>query len=606
MKLLSKIYTVAVIVLIGLVVHSCANKGQGPTGGAKDETPPKVTKTTPLNGALNFKKKEIVIHFDENISIEKASDNVLISPPQLRQPEVKGNARIVTVQFEEDLVDSTTYTINFGNAIVDLNEKNPLKNYRFSFSTGNEIDTLQISGKVINAADLNPLSGVVVGIYKVDDERGFFMKPFMRIGRTDENGNFVIDNIKAGTYKVYALGDSNKDFFFQPGEGLAFTDSVFTPTFRIEEMMDTVWLDSLTIDSIRTYNGTRFLPNDLLLQFFKEEKKRQYLVKTERMQEHSFKMFFNTALAELPEIKPINFDWTDRHILQQSANRDTLTYWLTDSAVIKTDTLDMVVTYMKTDSLFNLVPQTDTLSVFMRKPKAGGRGKKATAPVPVQAYKFSTNASGSFDVYNPVFFKFEAPVSAFDLTKIQLAEKVDSTFKPLQYSWVAHDSTDMVYALKYKWEPEKSYELNVDSAAFKSIYNLVSDKYKGQIKIKSLDEYSSLKFSTEVFDSLVVFQLLDTKDNVLQTKPAVKNGTLFEYLKPGDFYVRAFIDRNRNGKWDTGNIETRTQPEQVYYYHKKLTLRANWEFEEKWNITELPLLNQKPAELKKDGSKASK
>ena len=164
----------------------------------------------------------------------------------------------------------------------------------------------------------------------------------------------------------------------------------------------------------------------------------------------------------------------------------------------------------------------------------------------------------------------------------------------------------MVYALKYKWEPEKSYELNVDSAAFKSIYNLVSDKYKGQIKIKSLDEYSSLKFSTEVFDSLVVFQLLDTKDNVLQTKPAVKAGTLFEYLKPGDFYVRAFIDRNRNGKWDTGNIETRTQPEQVYYYHKKLTLRANWEFEEKWNITELPLLQQKPAELKKDGSKNTK
>ena len=164
----------------------------------------------------------------------------------------------------------------------------------------------------------------------------------------------------------------------------------------------------------------------------------------------------------------------------------------------------------------------------------------------------------------------------------------------------------MVYALKYKWEPEKSYELNVDSAAFKSIYNLVSDKYKGQIKIKSLDEYSALKFATEVFDSLVVFQLLDPKDNVLQTKPAVKGGTLFEYLKPGDFYVRAFIDRNRNGKWDTGNIETRTQPEDVFYYHKKLTLRANWEFEEKWNIAELPLLKQKPVELKKDGSKASK
>ncbi|MBN2766023.1 MAG: Ig-like domain-containing protein [Paludibacteraceae bacterium] len=606
MNTLNKIYTAVILVSIGFVVYSCANKGQGPTGGPKDETPPNITKSSPLNGALNFKKKEILIHFDENISIEKASDNVLISPPQLKQPEVRGNARLVTVRFEDDLIDSTTYTINFGNAIVDLNEKNPLKDYRFSFSTGNEIDTLKISGQLINAADLNPVSGVIVGIYPDGDENLFFSKPFLRIGRSDENGHFLIDNIRAGKYKIFALADANKDFYFQPGEGVAFSDSVFIPTVSIEEMRDTVWEDSLIIDSIRTYQGNRFLPDNVLLRFFKENKKRQYLVKTERTQDHLFKMFFNNTLTELPDIKPLNFDWEGGYIIQQNNSLDSISYWLTDSSLIKTDTLEMVVNYLKTDSVFNLVPQSDTISVFVRKPKTTNRNRGSQSTPATVHYKLSSNASNSFDVYNPLYFRFDAPLHNFDIEKIQLSEKVDSVLKPLKFDWAPHDSTKMIYALKYKWEPEKSYEINVDSAAFTSIYNLTTNKFKAQMKIKSLDEYSSLRFATEPYDSLVVFQLLNTKDIVIQTKPATESGTLFEYLKPGDYYVRAFIDKNTNGIWDTGNVETRTQPEEVYYYHKKLTLRANWEFEESWRINEMPLLQQKPAELKKDGAKATK
>lgn len=592
-----------VAISVALMVYSCANKAQGPTGGPKDETPPRVMKSTPENGALNYKKKQVQIFFDENISVEKVAEQVIISPPQIKPPDVKAGGKQLIVNFNEELLDSTTYTINFGNAIVDLNEKNPLKNYHFAFSTGNEIDTLKISGTLINAEDLNPLSGILVGIYLETDDEVFLKKPFLRIGKTDETGRFSIDNVKAGTYKIFALGDTNRDYFFQPGEGLAFNDSQVTPTFRIEQSQDTVWKDSVEIDSVRFTNTTRFLPDDLLFRFFKESKKRQYFVKSERKQPQSFSLYFNTTLTELPEIKPLNFDWEGKYLLQKNNTTDSLTYWLTDSLVWKTDTLEMTVTYLKSDSLYQLVSTTDTVSVSMRKARTTQRTKTTVTDTKVEAFKFTTNVSSAFDVYRSIQFRFDAPLADADLSRIKLYQKVDTIRKPLPVNWRQVDSTMMNYSVSHKWEPEKSYELSVDSAAFRSIYNKVSDKLNSSFKIRSLDEYSSLKISLATYDSLAVIQVLDTKDVVVATKPAVEKGTLIEYLKPGDYYVRMFIDSNANGIWDPGDLSLRRQPEEVFYYPKKLTLMANWEFEETWNFREIPLLEQKPAELKKDGNK---
>jgi len=597
------IFKTFIVTIVGIVVYACANKAQGPTGGTKDETPPRVMKSTPLNGELNFKKKEIQIIFDENVTVEKPNETIIISPPQAKQPDVKGNAKVVSVIFEDDLKDTTTYTINFGNSIVDLNEKNPLVNYRFAFSTGNEIDTLQISGTLINADDLNPVSGVIVGIYAEDNDSVFFKKPFLRIGKTDENGRFTVDNCKPGKYRIYALGDVSKDYFYQPGENVAFIDSLVSPYAIREEKQDTLWKDTVTIDTIQTITVTRFLPDNLLFKYFKENKKRQYFVKSERKKSQSFTLFFNTTAAQLPEIKPLNFEWTNKVLIQKNATLDTLTYWLKDSSVFKIDTLTMILTYQKTDSIFQLVPQTDTINVFMRKAAVNPKAKSKKAATEIEFYKLNTNASSSFDLYNPLLITFDAPLDSVDLTKIKLQQKIDSTFKELPLKWRQVDSTRMLFAVDYKWEPEKLYEFHVDSAAIKSIYNLRNNKLKADLKIKSLDEYAALKILPAVYDSLIVYQLLDTKDNVLATKKSQSKGTLFEYLKPGDYYLRAFIDKNRNELWDTGDITTRKQPEEMYYYPKKFSLRANWEFEETWDIKAVPLLEQKPAELKKDGGK---
>ena len=588
-----------------LLSYACANKAQGPTGGPKDITPPSVLKSYPANGSLNFKKKQILIDFDELVSVEKANENVLISPPQVKPPDVKSFGKRVTVDFNEPLFDSTTYTINFGNAIVDLNEKNAVKNYFFSFSTGNEIDTLKIAGTVINAEDLNPMSGIFVGIYKETSDTVFSKKPFLRIGKTDENGRFSINNIKKGAYKVFALGDANRDYFFQPGEGLALYDSLVVPTTRIEQMQDTVWKDTVTVDSIRTYMGTRFLPDDLTLRYFKESKKRQYLVKNERKEPFVFSLFFNTVMKELPKIKPLNFEWEGKYLLQKNNAMDSLTYWITDSLVWKTDTLKMTVSYMKTDSVFNLVPTTDTLNISMRKARLNPKARLAKKPtdLKVEPLKYLNNIASTFEIYNPIILNFEAPLYDIDISKIKLSQKIDTTFKTIPFKWRQIDSTKMSYAIDYKWVAENSYELNIDSAAFKSIYNKISNKFSGQFKIRSLDEYSSVKMFLAEFNPKAVLQVLDSKDVVLASKPASEKGTVIQYLKPGDYYVRMFLDNNGNGKWDSGDLASRLQPEEVFYYPKKLTIMANWEFEETWNYRLVPLLKQKPTELIKDASK---
>ena len=584
--------------IISCLLFSCANKGQGPTGGKKDEIPPRIMQEQPLNGSLNFDKKTIRIRFDENISLEKLNENVIISPPQVRPPAINAYGKNLFIEFNDTLQANTTYSIDFGNAIVDLNEKNPLKNYVFAFATGNHIDTLKVSGNLLNASDLNPISGVLVGIYNAarDDDSLFMTKPFLRIGRTDENGHFAINNMKEGNYKIYALSDVSNDFYYNPGEGLAIYDSIVTPTVGQHVFTDTIWRDSVTIDTIMQRNGFFYLPDNLELLYFKENLKRQYFVKSERKTPTNFTLFFNAKADSLPTIKPLNFNWDNKYIVQKNNTLDTLTYWLTDSIVWAKDTLKMQMTYFKTDSTFSPVLQTDTISIVYRRPRR--------EPKTDNILNIKTNLEQTFDIYKPITIRFEEPMQSINLENIKLKEKIDTVFKSLPYKWQLIDSTKMSFNMICQFESTKSYQLEIDTAAFISIYNKINKKLNTNFKIRSLEEYSSIKAIISPFDSTVVLQVIDTKDVVISQKRAEISGVLFEYLKPGDYYLRMFIDQNDNGIWDTGNLSPRRQPEKVFYYNKKLTLMANWEFEETWEKWgSEPITKQKPKELQKDVSK---
>ena len=594
---------IAVTLIAALVFYSCANRGQGPQGGPKDELPPKVMKSSPAQNSVNVKNGRVEIDFDENVNLKDIVKNVIISPPQRQNPEITSYGRRVNVQFKDTLLSNTTYSIDFGSAIVDNNEANVLKNYVFSFATGSEIDTLQIAGTLLNAEDLNPLQGITIGIYDDLNDTAFIRKPFLRIGRTDETGHFTVSNVRNGKYRVYALNDLNRDYFLQKGEGLAFDEKSYQTGFEFITKPDTVWKDSITVDTIRFVPATRFLPDDVVLKYFKDNFKRQYLAKSERTEPHLINMIFNTVSEELPEIRPLNINWDNKMLLQKNATLDSLSLWLTDSALINTDTISLEVKYLKSDSAFKLQSQTDTVRFMMRKP-----AKKPTTTKAAKKKEFlniMTNLSSQFDVYRPVVLNFTVPIKIYDVAKIHLSQLVDTVLTPIPFKLEKKDSIGMTFEINHKWIPETTYQLVVDSAAFFSIYNLQNDNLKNELKIKSLDEYSSLKLFLADYDSTAVFQVMSKDDKLVRTAPIVKGGTKVEYLQPGDYFVRMYLDRNQNGKWDPGNYFENLQPEEVYYYEKKLTLIKNWEFEETWDYKAIPLVKQKPQELKKSDQQKS-
>ena len=614
-------YKRQILLLVCAMTMACANRGIGPQGGPKDETPPKILKETPANGTTDFEGNTVLLEFDEYVQLDKVADNVLVSPPQQRPPEVKAIGKRVIVRFDGEMIDSTTYTIDFGSAICDNNEKNPITDYSFSFSTGPVIDTLQIGGQLLNAEDLNPVSNIIVGIHSNHADSAFEKLPFSRIAKTDAQGRFNIKNIKSGTYRLYALNDASKDYFYQPGEGLAMYDSLLTPSCYRDLATDTLWKDTITqrmvegervrdtltiVDTIITKEKTFYKPDSIVLVYFKEDKVRQYFIRAVREQRHLFTLYFNSAQRDLPTVKPLGSDWLKYTLCQPSENNDTINYWLTDSLAMSIDTLEFELTYLKSDSLYQLQPQTDTVRAVYREPRltAAARAKRDKQQQE-RVVELKTNTSQKFDVYVPFKINSETPIDTVNHDMIHLYQMVDTVHKPLKFTLQA-DSVKMRFEISQPWEPETEYQLIADSGAFVDIYGKANEKQTYKFKILSLDQYSTLIVKLDPYIDNVVIQILTEKDKVVRELAASAEGTKFEYLKPTSYYMRAFVDLNGDGKWTTGDWATKRQPEPVYYFPNKLTLRANWDFEEAWDIRKLPIDRQKPQELRSDANAKKK
>ena len=659
------------VLLLALAgMWACANRGVGPQGGPKDETPPKMVKEVPANGTVNYHDNRIEITFDEYLQLNDVVNQVLISPPQQRPPEVRAYGKKLTVTFDGELRDSTTYTIDFGAAICDNNERNPLQGYTFAFATGPEIDTLQMSGIVINAENLNPVANIYAGIHQNLADSAFEKEPFTRIARTNDKGEFTIQNIHRGIYRLYALDDISRDYLYQPGEGLAMHDSLFAPTVRHEGRIDTIFvadtlvakMDSLQLDSlphdtlghywerIESKTVPVFEPKDILLMYFKEDKLRHYFVRCLRDDPNYFKLLFSAPQDRMPVIRALNqvdtlqtdslplpadslvndsiqrtvpdsiatdsivaeaiaadsiatdsIVWTDYAVFQPSTNKDTITVWLTDSMIISRDTIAFTMTYMASDSILNLYPQTDTVLAVYRAPRLSEKVKAAMDKKKeneVKRLNVRHNASSSFDIYDSLRINSPTPLRYVDLEKIHLSLKKDTTYKPLKISPFVVDSSKMQIVVPYKWEPEKEYLLEIDSAAFTDVYNASNDQLESTMRVRSLEDYSTLIVKMEDIDYRARIQLLNEKDAVVRELPVSDEGARFEFLKPTSYYMRLYLDLNGDGKWTTGDWMKHRAPEPVFYFSGKLTLRANWDFEETFNIHAKPLLEQKPAELK--------
>jgi uncharacterized protein (DUF2141 family) len=601
-------------------LYACASIGS-PDGGPYDEDPPKFLKSEPVPFAVNNQTKKVVIEFDEYIKLDKPAEKVIISPPQIEQPEIKASGHRVIVNLVDTLKENTTYTFSFGDAIQDNNEGNALENFSFTFSTGEAIDTMEVSGVVLNAQDLEPIKGIAVGLHSDLADSAFTTKPFDRISRTDSQGHFTIRGIAPGKYRIYALNDGNQNYFYDSKtEQIAFLDSLIIPDMTPATRQDTVWRDTLTIDTIKTVNYTRFLPDDIVLRAFKAENDRRYLSKSTRDSEKHFTLVFSTKSDTLPRLKGLNFESEDAFILEKTARNDSLCYWIKDSLVYQLDTLEMQIDYFATDTLNQLVPQTDTLYIANKmnreqrerlQKKADEekektrkkREKKGLEPEPEKTEFIALNvdAPGSLDLNKNITFSLEEPVTAIDTAAIHLELKVDSLWEEVPFLFEADTLLYRQYNLLAEWQPEADYRLRVDSMAFRGLYGLHSDKVEKTFKVKKPEDYGTLLLDIQNAAPGSIVELIDNSGKVLRQQSVSENNTCdFYYLAPGaKYYLRMFVDRNGNGIWDTGSYEGHVQPEEVYYFPKVWDMKANFEFEETWDVTALPLEKQKLDDIKK-------
>lgn len=615
--------------VIILILYACASTGT-PDGGPYDETPPKFVRATPDPNSTGNTRKKIAIEFDEFIKIENAAEKVIISPPQTEMPEVKASGKRVLVEFFDTLRANTTYTIDFGDAIVDNNEGNPMGNFAYAFSTGETIDTMEVAGTVLNAQDLEPIKGIQVGLHKNLNDTAFTKLPFDRISRTDSRGRFSIKGVAPGKYRIYALKDGNQNYLFDSKtEIIAYSDSLIIPSMEPATRQDTTWnaIDTLKIDTIKTVHYTHFMPDDIILRAFKEETTMQYLAKSEREQLNRFSLYFSAKADTLPTVTGLDFDEKDAFIIESSLKNDTIRYWIKDTVLCERDTLTLQLDYLYTDTLGNLVPKRDTLYMMNKLSKEKRlamakeemekkekemkkRRKKGDTLNVVETvfFKMNVDAPSSMDINRNICISFEEPVQSIDTAAIHVDVKVDTLWNEERFIFVSDSVIPRRYYILSDWKPGNEYRLRIDSTAIKSIYGLHTNKVENTVKIKTLEEYGTLYLNIKGVEGNAIVQLLNSSDAVVREQKLKENNTCdFYFLQPNTkYYIRMYIDSNNNGKWDTGVYDKKIQPEEVYYFPKVWEMKANFEFEEDWDVKSVPLDRQKLDEIKKQKPEEAK
>lgn len=595
------------VVAAALLLAACASIGR-PEGGPRDMTPPVMVSSTPAPGSVNVSNGRIDIVFDENITLDDPMNKIVVSPPQKKQAQISSNGRRVRITLRDTLRDSTTYTVDLADAVRDLNEGNILDGLAIDFSTGPSIDTLMISGIVFEGRTLEPAQGMIVGVYSTPvADTALTTLPMERITKTNALGRFTIRNLKPGSYRVFAINDLNHDFHWDRSEDIAFLDRDISPSTMAIEVTDT-FTDAAGNDSLVTRPATRFLPDDILLTWFNENYKPLYLVKHERPDARRLTLEMSTRSDSLPQLTLLNTVRAgarlDREaVLQSSPGLDSLTYWLRDTKLIGSDTLKIAARYLHTDTLDNITFTTDTLTFALRQAKKKKKRDEETDSVPkLEFINIGISSRQPQDLNIPLLFETSAPTASIDSAGFRIEELVDSIWMPVAARIPSPpDSLQPMRLLtEMTWKPKTKYRVTIDSLAVTDIYGNHNRPFVQEVSTHAIEDYAALFFNIgDLGPDSAIVELLSS-DKPVRLEP-VRNGVAtFEHVTPGAYYARLFIDRNHNGRWDTGCVADTVQPEDVFYFSKKLNLKKNWDVEQQWNIYETPVDLQKPEDIKKN------
>lgn len=597
------------IIIAAAVMYSCANIGN-PSGGPIDKTPPIFMRSNPTPNAVNVKDRKIEIFFDEIVTLKDPSTKIIVSPAQTEMPRMSALGRKVTVELVDSLLPNTTYTIDFSNSIQDNNEGNAIDNFAFAFSTGSVIDSMRVSGYVLDSRTLEPMQSVVVGLQSNLADSAFHKEKLQRVALTNDRGQFTIRNVSPGSYHIFALKDLDRDYKFgNPTEDIAFLDSIIVPSIGSREAADTVYNDLNEIDTIMRATRPAYFPNDILLSMFNEDRKSQYLANNLRVDSTRISLTFAAASDTLPSLSIVGRnDVPDQwYTLERSQTNDTLIYWIRPPHLVSADTLMVATTYLRTDTASNLSWGTDTLKFTFQRQKAKKKKKneETDSLEQIRFMELHPLANGTQEVYAPLLLQTGTPIERYSREAFHLQRKLqnDTTFYPAEIKSIAlRDSTlsrrDLM--LKVDWEPGAAYTLAVDSLAMTDIYGLQTKPLKVDFNVRKMEEYGNIVFNIPAVRDSAIVELLDGTDKVVLHTPVKNHRAELLNLQPGKYYARLFIDRNGNGKYDTGNYDMHLQPEETVYYPGAINLKKNWDVEQTWDIYATPIDKQKPEAIKKN------
>lgn len=603
------------------ILAACANMGR-PEGGPRDELPPVYVRSNPAMGQLNVTNNKIHVDFDENIALDDAMNKIVVSPAQRTTPAISSNGKRVTIELRDTLIPNTTYTIDFADAVKDLNEGNVLDGLALDFATGDTIDTLRISGMVFEAHTLEPAQGMLVGVYSNLSDTAISTLPLERITKTNQLGQFTLRNLKEGSYRIFALKDMNRDYHWDRSEDVAFYDVTISPSSTPVTVTDTLTRENGERDSLVTRDATRFLPDDVLLTWFNEGYLSQYLKDYKRPERNKITFQFSTKSDTLPILRLVNTHRAGDEIstwsmLDASPTLDTLTYWISDTSLVALDSITLSATYLRTDTNDQLSWTTDTLKFNIRSTKKKEPKKKKNDDededsVPkIPHMDLRVTSGGSQELNRGLVIAGGTPIVDFDTTAVSLEVQVDTLWYPIVAPRFSRldPLKPQTYTAPYEWEEGTKYRLTVDSAAVTDIYGLVNEKLVHEFTTKKGDDYSTVIFNITGLDGRpAVVEVLNSSDKPVGTGVVTDNSATIGYLSPGTYYARLYIDADRNGEWTTGSLSDSIwrQPEEVYYYPKRINLKKNWTIEQSWDINELPVEQQKPQEIKKNKPKLKK
>lgn len=597
------------IIIAAAVMYSCANIGN-PSGGPIDKTPPIFMRSNPTPNAVNVKNRKIEIFFDEIVTLKDPSTKIIVSPAQTEMPRMSALGRKVTVELVDSLLPNTTYTIDFSNSIQDNNEGNAIDNFAFAFSTGSVIDSMRVSGYVLDSRTLEPMQSVVVGLQSNLADSAFHKEKLQRVALTNDRGQFTIRNVSPGSYHIFALKDLDRDYKFgNPTEDIAFLDSIIVPSIGSREAADTVYNDLNEIDTIMRATRPAYFPNDILLSMFNEDRKSQYLANNLRVDSTRISLTFAAASDTLPSLSIVGRnDVPDQwYTLERSQTNDTLTYWIRPPHLVSADTLMVATTYLRTDTASNLSWGTDTLKFTFQRQKAKKKKKneETDSLEQIRFMELHPLANGTQEVYAPLLLQTGTPIERYSREAFHLQRKLqnDTTFYPAEIKSIAlRDSTlsrrDLM--LKVDWEPGAAYTLAVDSLAMTDIYGLQTKPLKVDFNVRKMEEYGNIVFNIPAVRDSAIVELLDGTEKIVLRAPVKNHRAELLNLLPGKYYARLFIDRNGNGKYDTGNYDMHLQPEETVYYPGAINLKKNWDVEQTWDIYATPIDKQKPEAIKKN------